>query len=192
MESRLSRKIIVAICLLQAFSCLAGKSTCKPPSQIATGDLVYRYHDSLISKMVLKVQGDQGFSHVGIAVRIKQNLFVVHSEYDPSRNMDGVVWEDYCDYVQLAERLSVKRQSFRPALSSDKIISEIKDFGSKKFNITLANKNSNTVYCTQYVWLIFAKLYKEDLFKLKNYPQNVITVRDLYQAGNFKTMYAYY
>jgi hypothetical protein len=192
MESSLSRKIIVAICLLQAFSCFAGKLVCKPPSQIETGDLVYRYQDSMISNIVLRVQGDQRFSHVGIAVRMKQDLFIVHSEYDPSRNMDGVVWEAYCDYVQLAQRVSVKRQSLKPALSSDQVISEIKNVGNKKFNLTLTNKSSNTVYCTQFVWLIFSKLYKEDVFKLKNYPENVITVRDLYQAENFTTMYDYH
>ena len=146
----------------------------------------------MISKMVLRVQGDQGFSHVGIAVRVKKDLLVVHAEYDPSRNMDGVVWENYCDYAHLAQKILVKRQSLYSALPNEQVIDAIKQFGPRKFNLTLSNKNLNTVYCTQYVWLIFAKLYKEDLFDLKNYPQNTITVRDLYQAKHFDTKYSHY
>jgi len=188
MESRINWKVIVIGLLWQPLLSFAG---CVGEDKLRTGDLVFRYEDSLISKVVLAYQGDSNFSHVGMALRTDQGWKITHAEYDPSREIDGVISESYCSYIRLAQRGVIKR--FNKPYGFDEMVFHrtLREHQFKKFNLRLKTDDIKSVYCTQYVWLVHKKIYGFDPFNLKKQPDEIIVVKDLYQSPYFSEIYRF-
>jgi len=124
---------------------------------LRTGDIVARARPDLISKLVRAWQGDDRYSHVGIAVVRAGRVEVFHADLDLENSVDGVISEDICSFLSGASRAIALR--FLKSLS-DSEQNEVKTavFGmrSTRFNKTLQWESPvGEVYCTQYLWRIF-------------------------------------
>lgn len=189
MESSVIWKIVCCLCILifplksNAVSCISNVKL------IESGDLVYRYQDSFISNLVLKYQGDSSYSHVGIAIKENDQIKVLHSLFEPDKNIDGVTSSTYCDFVHGSVRFEIKRLKKSPSDLTNRLLKNIKAVGDKKFNRTFSLGNKNSVYCTQFIWLLYRDIASSDPFAIDVNSKNVITVKKLLESDSFFTVF---
>ncbi len=124
---------------------------------VKTGDLIFRAEDSLISRLVMHAQGDGRFSHVGLIVEQAGGPRVFHAEYDPAKDVDGVVSDDLCAFVRRALRIEVRRPQGQAATDSRALSRIVERIGFPRFNLAFReDPGDGSVYCTQYVWRVLA------------------------------------
>jgi len=154
----------------------------KITSVALTGDLIFRFENSWISRAVVAYQGDDGYSHVGVVVDNGGAKKVFHAEYDPARGVDGVVSDSVCDYLMRAQRGSLKRWKGITVQAQHEIDRTVKSIGARKFNLKFVKNNpSGALYCTQYVVEIFSRVAGRGLFRLE--MSNVITVKHVAESS---------
>lgn len=185
MEGRLIRQVVSAILLLALTSAVSRAGDCRKVTSVAqTGDLIFRFEDSWVSRAVLAYQGGDGYSHVGVVVKKAETATVFHAEYDPARGLDGVLGESVCDYLGRAKRGSLRRWKEMTVQNRREIELAIASVGPRKFNLSLAkNSQSGALYCTQYVLEIFTRVAGRDLFRFE--ANNVITVKQIADSNIF-------
>jgi hypothetical protein len=189
MESSVIWKIACCLCILivpiksNAVSCVSNINL------IESGDLVYRYQDSFVSNLVLKYQGDNSYSHVGIAIKENGQIKVLHALFEPDKNIDGVTSTTYCDFVHDSVRVEIKRLKKSPSDLTNRLIKSIKVIGDKKFNRTFSLDHKNSVYCTQFVWLLYRNITNQDPFAIDVNSKKVITVKKLLESDSFFTVF---
>lgn len=189
MESSAIWKIVFFISIL-IFSGKSNAITCKSnPSLIKSGDLIYRYQDSIISNLVLHYQQDSSYSHVGIAVKEDNQIKVFHSVLEMDKNIDGVTISSYCDYVNDAVRIEVKRLKNDSLELRNRIVRSVNLIGARKFNRTFNLNFNDVVYCTQYIWLVYKDALGVDLFHVNRQNLKVITVKKLFNSNYFYTVF---
>lgn len=189
MESSASWKIACCLCLLifpvksDAVSCVLNDKL------IESGDLIYRYQDSFISNLVLKYQGDASYSHVGIAIKDNGQIKVLHALLEPDKKIDGVTSSTYCDYVDGSVRIEVKRLRNSSSDVTNRLLRNIRVIGNKKFNRTFGLDAKDSVYCTQFVWLLFRDVTTADPFEVDVKSNKIITVKKLLDSNHFFTVF---
>jgi hypothetical protein len=123
-----------------------------------TGDLVFRAEDGAISKMVMQVQGDDRYSHVGVVVNHSGNPLVYHAEIDGESGAQGVVKQDLCFYLRRAQRAALMRPTAFAEAERQAVADAVAGLGYRPFNWRLLwRPKDGSVYCTQYVWQIFQR-----------------------------------
>ena len=182
MESSAVRQIGYAVLLLAMTPVGARAVDCSAIAEVAqTGDLIFRFENSWISRAVIAYQGDQGgqgYSHVGVVIKKAGDNTVFHAEYDPSRFLDGVVSESVCEYLSRAKRSSLRRWRGVTEQARHGIERAVRSIGPRKFNLKLLGQSSTgALYCTQYVVEIFAQVVGRDLFRVE--PKSIITVKQI-------------
>jgi hypothetical protein len=189
MESSASWKIACCLCLLifpvksDAVSCVLNDKL------IESGDLIYRYQDSFISNLVLKYQGEASYSHVGIAIKENGQIKVLHALLEPDKKIDGVTSSTYCDYVHDSVRIEVKRLRKSSLDVTNQLQKNIKLIGNKKFNRTFGLDTKDSVYCTQFIWLLFKDIKPADPFEVDLKSNKIITVKKLLDSNYFFTVF---
>ena len=189
MESSASWKIACCLCLLifpvksDAVSCVLNDKL------IESGDLIYRYQDSFISNLVLKYQGEASYSHVGIAIKENGQIKVLHALLEPDKKIDGVTSSTYCDYVHDSVRIEVKRLRKSSLDVTNQLQKNIKLIGNKKFNRTFSLDTKDSVYCTQFIWLLFRDIKPADPFEVDLKSNKIITVKKLLDSNYFFTVF---
>lgn len=189
MESSAIWKIACCLCILifpvksDAVSCVLNDKL------IESGDLIYRYQDSFISNLVLKYQGDSSYSHVGIAIKENSQIKVLHSLLEPDKKIDGVISSSYCDYIHGSVRIEVKRLRESSLDVTNRLLKNIKVIGNKKFNRTFSLDAKNSVYCTQFIWLLFRDTTTTDPFEVDVKSNKIITVKKLLDSNHFYTVF---
>lgn len=169
MEDRARREVSKALCnaffAAASLACLPCWGDERPSVEQAcvwmrsaaqTGDLVFRAEDGAISKMVMQVQGDDRYSHVGVVVNHSGNPLVYHAEIDGESGAQGVVKQDLCFYLRRAERAALMRPTAFAETERRAVADAVAGLGYRSFNWRLLwNPQDGSVYCTQYVWQIF-------------------------------------
>lgn len=189
MESSIIWKIACCLCLIifpvksDAVSCVVNDKL------IESGDLIYRYQDSFISNLVLKYQGESSYSHVGIAIKENGQIKVLHALLEPDKKIDGVTSSTYCDYVHDSVRIEVKRLKKSSLDVTNQLQKNIKLIGSKKFNRTFGLDTKDSVYCTQFIWLLFRDIKPADPFEVDLKSNKIITVKKLLDSNYFFTVF---
>jgi hypothetical protein len=138
--------------------------------------------------LVLKYQGEKSYSHVGIAVTHGPQIKVIHSLLNLDEGIDGVTSQDYCGYIKDALRIEVKRLKKINGGIQNRLLNSIETNQNKKFNRTFDFNSQDSVYCTQYVWMVYKDALHADPFKLKPNSNLIITVRDLLASNAFYTV----
>jgi hypothetical protein len=189
MESSVIWKIVCCLCILifplksNAVSCVSNINL------IESGDLVYRYQDSFVSNLVLKYQGDNRYSHVGIAIKENGQIKVLHALLELDKKIDGVTSSTYCDYVHDSVRIEVKRLRKSSLDVTTQLQKNIKLIGNKKFNRTFGFDTKDSVYCTQFIWLLFRDVKPADPFEVDLKSNKIITVKKLLESNYFFTVF---
>lgn len=123
-------------------------------SAVLSGDLIFRRGRSLISRAVLSVDGSSDFSHVGIAVRAKDQILVVHAT-PPEGTFSGGVISEPLDSFLLPEAASTAAV-FRLRSSDAAARAALKAVGYARahapFDSDFDLSTPEALYCTELVW----------------------------------------
>lgn len=123
-------------------------------SAVLSGDLIFRRGRSMVSRAVLSVDGRSDFSHVGIAIRTKDRVVVVHATPPEDTFPGGVISESLDSFLRpkAASAAAVFRlRSFEAAagaaLNALRYARTHTPFDSE-FDLS----TEEAVYCTELVW----------------------------------------
>lgn len=163
--------------------CLVAKNS------LTTGDIVARARPELISKLVRTWQGDDRYSHVGIAVVHAGRVEVFHADFDLENSIDGVVSEDLCSFLSGASRAIALR--FLKNLSDveqNNVKTAVFGMRSTRFNKALQWESPlGEVYCTQYLWRIFTTALPSRA--IPNRAGEVLTVPQIIDGWPLRVVY---
>lgn len=77
---------------------------------IQSGDLIFRRGEGFISDIATNMSPhDKKYSHVGMILVQNNKTFVIHSQNDKDKNFDGVVKEEYNNFIAKALYFSIFR-----------------------------------------------------------------------------------
>jgi len=143
-----------------------------------TGDLVFRTENGWISRMVLQMQGDDRYSHVGVVIVQDGAPRVFHAEIDPDTGARGVISQDVCTYLRRSVRAELRRPQALSDFDRAALAQAVGEIGARPFNTRLSwSPEEGSVYCTQYVWQVFERALPGRVFG--HHPGGVLTVTQL-------------
>jgi len=171
-KSRLLNKDILFSALLLTIILVAGVKVLKlssPPAiellqieldtnKLAEGDLVFRKGRDLLSRLVLTQGESAQFSHVGIIVRHKGMISVIHSLPESASSVSGVQIEPLSSFISIENASDIA--VYRLIKNDPKLIQKIRAYVllqvGKPFDADFLLSSDNNIYCTELAVKAFA------------------------------------
>ncbi|MBZ0201246.1 MAG: hypothetical protein K8H86_15340 [Ignavibacteriaceae bacterium] len=128
---------------------------------VKSGDIIFRKGRGFVSQMVLLADSRSPYSHSGIIIKKKSDVFVLHAVPDESE--DGIDWiklESLSNFLssEKAESAVVYRLKDDTTCISIKAARKAEEYLKENilFDASLDLKTEDKLYCTELVW----KAYK--------------------------------
>ncbi|MBN2570663.1 MAG: hypothetical protein JXA68_00930 [Ignavibacteriales bacterium] len=171
---------------------------------IKHGDLIFRKGRSLVSQVVLLMDNDSPYSHVGIVYKDRDSIFVIHAVPGEEDADTDFVRMDYIDdFLDCTNNTGGSIYRFYDSINyklPDSAASIAKSYFNEKimFDPDFSMRSNNKLYCTELIW----KAYKNagiDLIENKLdtasiplgdgpflYPSSLIKSKYLIKIYSFK------
>jgi len=123
------------------------------PIELTDGDLIFRKGRDLVSQLVLSQGKSTQFSHVGIVIKHKGVISVVHSLPENVTVSSGVQIESFTSFTSIENASDIA--VYRLIKENPKVINKVKEYAlqqvGKPFDTDFLLSTDDSIYCTELV-----------------------------------------
>lgn len=193
--SRISLAFLITLCL----ACYIGSVEEKYPlgfdvKQIENFDVVLTKGESVLSRVVrLFNPSPASFSHIGVLLKEKGNVYVLHATPDGTQ-VNAIRYDDFKTFISLSKVSEYKIIRYKDLTNANrqKLKIEFEKLKNKqaKFDFEFNTIEHEKLYCSELVWLLYSNsgLLKSNVFDLNKpiYPAYFYESKYFSEKGHLK------